>query len=207
MQNNVVFWSDDALQNIQSALEQAALIVGTSDTVFGFLAIPTQAGFEVLNRVKGRSEKPYLVLVGSQQDALALCAEQDRQKLQRLMSHFWPGPLTLIVRAKESVPSYMKSKEGTIAMRLPDHTGLQKLLKRIPVLFSTSANYAGHPVPHDKKDVDPTIIAQCAYFVLDEHSQSQPSLPSTILDCTEEPFKIVREGAISRARIAQVCDQ
>lgn len=200
-----VLWSYSDIPTIQEALEQGRVVVGTSDTVYGLLASPTQKGFDALNTIKGRSEKPYLLITGSVEKALSLCAQDDQQKLRICMEALWPGPITLIVRAKESVPKYMCSKDGTIALRIPAHEGFQLLLEKIPYLFSTSANLTGHPVPHCAQDVDQAILNECALIVMDAKEDKVATVPSTIIDCTHEPFKIVREGAMDISSLKNKC--
>ncbi len=205
MQKKIIVWSPDEITKIQAALEDGRVVVGTSDTVFGLLAVPTQKGFNTLNAIKGRSEKPYLIITSSPDKALELCAQENQAELLRCMDACWPGPITIIAQAKESVPAYMKSQEGTIAIRVPDHNGFQLLLKKIPYLFSTSANLAGQPVPHSMRDLDPAIVDQCAFVIVEKKENKESVVPSTIIDCTQVPFKVVREGAVTREELKNKC--
>ncbi len=195
MKSNTLSWHEkNTISRLINAFSDNHLVVGTSDTVLGFLAPLTQLGFLALNRLKGRQEKPYIILVGNR-DALGSLVEIKSLQIEKLIG-CWPAPLTLIFKAKESVPAYMKSKDGTIAIRMPNHAGLLSLLQQVPGLFSTSANKAGQPVPLSIQDLDPEIIAAVDYLVVDEQAESS-TLPSTILDCTGEQIKLVREGAYS----------
>ena len=199
-------WSESAIPMLYQALINGAVLVGTSDTVFGLLAMADQTGFDMLNAIKGRSEKPYLIITGSLCQALELCVQENKQELLHCMQACWPGPVTMIVKAKESVPVYMKSKEGTIAIRVPDHKGLKMLLEKIPYLFSTSANRAGEPVPQRAQDLDSSIIEQSIHVVVEEQESEQPAAPSTIIDCTQMPFKVVREGAVTFQELKNKCE-
>jgi len=206
MQEKIIFWSLDMIPKMRVILEGGNVILGTSDTVFGLLAMPTREGFNALNAIKGRSEKPYLIITGSPEKALDLCAQKDQQELLRCMQSCWPGPITMIVKAKKSVPEYMKSKEGTIAIRVPDHAGFKMLLKEMPYLFSTSANLTGQPVPHSVQDLDPVIVDQCALVIIEKKENKKSVLPSTIIDCTQMPFKVMREGAVSIEELKEKCE-
>jgi len=97
--------------------------------------------------------------------------------------------------AKQSIPDFMKSKKGTIALRVPDHTGLQKLLPHFTGLFSTSANIGGNPIPRTIEEIDERIVKQIACVVLDKKEKQVTSLPSTIIDCSGNNITVVREGA------------
>ena len=199
--NGVLVWSEAHIACIIQSLQKGKVLVGTSDTVLGLFAIPSLAGFNTLNDIKGRQNKPYLLIIGSIDHALSYVDQQYHKTILALMQACWPGPVTLILPAKDSVPDYMKSEQGSIALRYPQHEGLQVVLKKIPALFSTSANRAGGAIPHRAQDIDPIIRAACPYMVLDAQEKADPVLllPSTIIDCTAVPYKIVREGAFSQA--------
>ena len=89
----------------------------------------------------------------------------------------------------------MQSRQGTIALRVPDHAGLQKLLPHFTGLFSTSANISDNPVPRTIKDVDERIVKQVAYAVIDKKEKSIELLESTITDCSGDHITVVCEGA------------
>lgn len=201
MISKTLSWTqENSIPRLLNAFSQNYLVVGTSDTVAGFLAPLNQTGFNALNMIKGRQEKPYLILIGNV-SAVAALAENYSLQVEKLVS-CWPGPLTLILRAKKAVPDYMKSKEGTIALRMPNHAGLLALLQELPGLFSTSANKAGQPVPTSIDAIDPDILNNLD-LVVNDGEQGGPisTVPSTILDCTGDVVKLVREGAYSLERL------
>ena len=184
----------NTISRLVTSLSGNHLIVGTSDTVLGFLAPLTECGFLLLNKAKIRQEKPYIILVGNRV-YLESIIEIKSFQIEKLIS-CWPAPLTLIFRAKDAVPVFMKSKNGTIAVRMPNHQGLLALLQQIPGLFSTSANKASEPIPKSIDELDPDIVAAVDYLVVDE-KESPAVVPSTILDCTGDQIRLVREGAYS----------
>ncbi len=81
-----------------------------------------------------------------------------------------------------------------IALRVPDHAGLQKLLPHFTDLFSTSANISGNPVSRTIKDVDERIVKQVAYAVIDKKEKSIELLESTITDCSGDYIIVVCES-------------
>lgn len=189
-------WAHADILEIASVLESGHIVVGTSDTVLGLLATTTEQGFDALNRIKGRSEKPYLVLAHNMEKALALTTLAHDQTLVDCLRACWPGPLTVILPANATVPTCLQSKEQAIAVRVPNHQGLQKLLTQIPYLFSTSANRTSQPVPHHVAAIDQSILDQCAYLITEHTVDTASTMPSTIIDCTQRPCTIIREGAI-----------
>ena len=188
-------WNDPkSIDLISKTLQKENIVVGSSDTVIGLLAPLTQKGFAQLNQIKERNQKPYLILVENLSKALKLSDDFKRPVVRALAERFWPGPLTLIVQAKKGIPDYWGSPKGAIAIRVPAHEGLQQLLTHFDGLFSTSANKTSKPIPHSFEDLDPSISAQVAYLV----EGPLYDTPSTIVDVTQEPFTIVRQGAISQ---------
>jgi len=198
--------------------------LGTSDTVLGLLAPLTRQGCVSLNTIKGRERKPYIVLIGSHHQIKQFCVISAPMEpiINCLIEKCWPGPLTLICKARQDLPDYLVSQEGTIALRVPQHAGLLSLLSdpEIPGLFSTSANKAGEPVPERLQDVHPQLLTMVDHYILDAQEKvisetpvitettkkTEKSLPSTILDCSkDEGIFVIREGAYSVDTIKQIC--
>lgn len=204
IRGNMLFWHDmAAIEQVNQALRADKVVLGTSDTVMGLLAPLTQCGFDRLNKIKGRQEKPYIVLVSDRAKISNFSSLAANPALIALMDYCWPGPLTLIVPAKSNVPDFMKSASGAIAVRLPRHEGLLALLDRHEGLFSTSANLAGRPVAQSIDDVDAVIKQSCELSIVD--ANSEPTiLPSTILDVTGDKVRVLREGAYPINQLEQI---
>jgi tRNA threonylcarbamoyl adenosine modification protein (Sua5/YciO/YrdC/YwlC family) len=203
--SKLMTWLDSTvLAKIDAVLESDGLIITDTDTVLGLLARCTQQSFDALNGCKGRQEKPYLLLVRDVTVAKKYVASTHHHSLDTLGAAFWPGEVTMIFPAAAHVPSFMCSREGTIALRVTQHPGLMRVLERHEILFSTSANKAGMPVPTSLDEVDESLKAHVELFVSQENPEPRQSLPSTIIDCTTVPLTIVREGAVSRQEIERV---
>lgn len=197
-------WDDkNTIESLQSYLNQGLAVVSTTDTVLGLLAPLTPTGFSALNRIKGRQNKPYLIVV-SDSSKIGHFADISTisESAQCLIAQCWPGPLTIIFKALPEVPDFMKSQDGTIAIRVPCHAGLLELLTHFPGLFSTSANLAGNPVPNTIDELDPALIRQVACVVNGTPGQDQPS---TMIDCSDDTVRIVREGAYSKEELSRLC--
>lgn len=191
-------WHDhEAEQKIIAALNQGAVVAGSSDTVIGLLAPFTAHGYRALNQIKQRSKMPFLVLVKNSDQAMELAHMS--QRVESLAKEFWPGPLTLILPATQLAPNFAQSPTGGIALRMPRHAGLQAVLAQTGPLFSTSANLSGKPIAQTINEIDPKIKEQVALLVSDV--EEREGTPSTILDCTGGQIKLIREGAISKQRL------
>jgi L-threonylcarbamoyladenylate synthase len=200
-----LFWDNSAtLSLMQNELKKGEVLLAAGDTVLGLLADISMEGYLKLDDLKKRSQKPYLLLVENPKKALNFIEKSVENEIQieKLMSNCWPGPLTLILRAKDCVPLGVKSSEGNVALRMPAHEGLLALLHHFDALYSTSANTSGKPVPGDLDQVETTILDGVACVVLNEDQTAQ-MVPSTIIDCTGETVKIVREGAFAIDRLQE----
>jgi len=192
----IATWQDQNIsEQLLAILRKDGIIASSTDTILGLLAPLTQGGWQQLNEIKHREQKPYIILISDRKKAGLFCDELHLVKIEKIMKTYWPGPLTIILPAKNDLPDYLRSKDGTVALRVPDHAGLQKLLIHCDGLFSTSANLAGQPVPHSIQEMDDSIKDRVDALVIDAHPR-ETAVASTIIDCTGKDIRIVREGAI-----------
>lgn len=200
-----LLWGDsETLKAVEKELRDGGVVLAAGDTVFGLLADVSERGYVQLDSIKNRSKKPYLLLVADHKKALDLIDKSVIKicQIEKLLKLCWPGPATLIFRAKASVPQGVKSPEDNVAIRVPDHQGLLQLLQHFDALYSTSANTSGKPVPANLQDVEEGIMQAVACIILNEN-EAESTLPSTIIDCTGEKIKIVREGAFAVEKLAE----
>ena len=115
---------------------------------------------------------------------------------------FWPGPLTLIVKASAEVPEAFRSKEGTIGLRMPNNPCALELIDAVGCpLATTSANVSGERSASSFAELDPALCAQVAAVLSDGVDGGKSGVASTVIDCTQDHPLIVREGAITVADI------
>lgn len=208
MSKNRLDWTNQKdIGQLVTLLTQGNISIGTSDTVLGLLAPLSKSGLEGLNAIKGRKGKPYLILISNADSIRKFSDSKVYGSVERLINSCWPGPLTLIFNAKKSLPDFMKSKEGTVALRVPDHAGLQSVMKRVGPLFSTSANRKGYPTPTILNEVDQAILDNVDLVIEDKKIAQKEPVSSTILDCTGDEIKVVREGAYPIAVLETIASQ
>lgn len=176
-------------------LKNGGLIAFPTDTVYGVGAIYTNtAAVNRLYNVKSRAyNKAIPILVGRFSDAWSL-SKKVPQSAQNLAKAFWPGPLSLIVYKNNSVPTIV-APGPTVALRSPNHSWLLELLNRVGPLAVSSANKSGEPDPISYNEVQSSLGNQIDLIVSDK--SLQPSLSSTVVDCSVDPPKVTREGPIS----------
>lgn len=196
----------DNRQLLIDSLKKGGVCIATTDTVLGLMAACTKEGAENLNKVKKRHDKPFIVLLGTVDDAIKFSDRNISEKNIQLMQRVWPGPVTIIVKAYELLPDFLKGSDGSIALRVPRHDGLQEVAQALGGVFSTSANQTGQPVAVRIEDINEGLLSLVDYIVIDELT-TYPDTPSTIVDARTDDIKIIREGAIPAYMISDIVNK
>lgn len=192
-----IYWDDEAtIALIEKEFSIEKPVLAASDTVLGLLAPLSKKTYDAFDRIKKRVGKPYLILVGSHTNIGEFVDNSQLLQLENFSDKIWPGPVTVICKAKAGLPAFLQSNEKTVALRIPAHVGLQKLLKKHQGLFSTSANIAGKPVPYTLQDLDKDIEKNFNFMVLNREDGNRVP-PSTIIDISQGDIRLVRQGEFS----------
>ncbi len=185
-----------------AVLARGELVAFPTDTVYGLGvdAFNDQA-VRKLYLAKGRShEKAIPVLVANLEQFVDVV---DRTTLttMRLVEKFWPGPLTIILGQASGLASSI-SAHGTVGVRIPDHPIAQELILEAGPLAVTSANRSGDPEACTAEEIETNLGAQ-VHLIIDD-GRTLGGRPSTVVDCTQDPPKILRVGPISEGEIHTV---
>ncbi|GAB3189956.1 hypothetical protein GCM10027061_12340 [Nesterenkonia suensis] len=185
------------------AVQRGDCVVLPTDTVYGIGvdAFSPQA-VSILLAAKGRNRTmPPPVLIGEQAVMAALAAEVP-EAAHRLAEAFWPGALTLILQAQPSLAWDLGETRGTVALRMPaDDLALDLLTQTGPMAVS-SANRTGLPAATTVAQAR-EMLGEAVSIYLDDGTR-ETTAPSTIVDCTRELPRVVRDGAISLAELQAV---
>ena len=185
-------------------LKEGKLVAVPTETVYGLasnamLEASVQANYEA----KGRPEtKPLNVLVDGMAMVEKVCKEitPDTYKLAEA---FWPGPLTMILQGRGNLPAIVPAGGSTQGVRCPDHPDTLAVIRALgEPLACPSANLSGHPSPKSAGDVLSQLAGRID-AVLDGGPCSV-GVESTILDLTVTPYRILRQGGLSKADIEAV---
>jgi len=191
----------ELLAQAVEVLRRGGLVAFPTDTLYALGADALDpASIERVMAVKGRAHgKPLSVLVPSIEGCLALVGPVS-DEVRGLLQAFWPGPLTVVVKASAKFPAALTAATGTVGLRMPGSLVAQRLLAGFggPVI-GTSANKAGGADPADAKTVQKAIGGQID-LVLDG-GRVALGVPSTVVDCAVRPARILREGAIPAATL------
>ncbi len=186
------------------ALAQGRLVVLPTDTVYGIAADALQAdAVQGLLDAKQRGrDMPPPVLIAEPAMLRALAASVSAE-VNEVAKRFWPGALTLIMKAQGSLRMDLGRTEGTIAVRVPDHEQTRELLRRTGPLAVSSANISGEP-PATSIDEAIAQLGDSVAVYLDGGPTPGP-VASTIVELSQTPGgRIIRQGVIGFAELAEV---
>jgi L-threonylcarbamoyladenylate synthase len=183
-----------ALERAARVLLAGGLLIYPTDTQYalGGRAVDPAVGRRV-RAAKGRAERKPLPLVAADA-AQAAGLVVWSAGAQRLAERFWPGPLTLVLPAVDGLPEDVTQGTGTLAVRVPALRLARELCSRAGPLISTSANRAGAPGPVECAEALAQVGA-AADLALD--AGPGRTSPSTIVDLTCSPPRLLREGAVA----------
>lgn len=186
------------------ALRDGLVAIVATDTVYGLAALPGSAGYASIFELKERPADQALPWLVHDVDVLDVLADDVPVYARRLAQMFWPGALTLVLRASRlACESGDVAADGTIALRCPDDADLLALLDELGgPLACTSANVHGEPAPSCLADVPIPMRALPGGELLPEACFDGRA--STIVDCTGPYPKILREGPIPEQVILDV---
>lgn len=189
---------------VASCLEKGMVAALPTDTFYGLAVDPVNLrAVEQIYELKTRAKyKPLSLLTADVAQAYELAREVDGA-FDRLAERFWPGPLTLIVRAGSKLPLRVTAYTGNVALRVPEAPIARAVSARLGLpITATSANIAGAPectyagcVREQLGDKIPLIV---------DGGPTARSVPTTIVDLSGggQSWMIVREGAIPTHEIA-----
>lgn len=189
-------------QEALRALRRGEPVIFPTDTLFGLgVSVKHASSPDVLYSIKQRdAKKPVAWLVGSVED-LERYGKMIPDFALVLARTFWPGSLTIIVRASDEVPTAFRSAEDTIGLRMPANETARGLIQELGCpIATTSANLSGQKNAVAFDAIDPQVLVAVGAAVNDDEVKS--GIASTIVDCSSGDHPLLtREGAITVADI------
>jgi tRNA threonylcarbamoyl adenosine modification protein (Sua5/YciO/YrdC/YwlC family) len=191
------------MRQAKLALAKGDLVVVPTDTVYGLAADAFSASaVQALLDAKGRGrQSPPPVLIPNI-DSLYALADTVSDTTLKLAEKYWPGPLTMILRAQPSLHWDLGETKGTVALRVPNHKITLALLAESGPLAVSSANLTGEPAATDAQQALDYLGDKVAVYL--DGGQAAIGEASTILDLTGEKIRIVREGVLKRTELAEL---
>lgn len=188
-------------------LDRGEVVVIPTDTVYGLAADAFNVkGVELLTATKGLEKAlPPTVLIPRFETMSALATDLPLIANQ-LAAAFWPGALTMVLKAQSTLNWDLGETRGTVALRVPDHKITLALLEDTGPLAVTSANKAGEPAAVTAQQAADYFESKVSVYL--DAGNSAKGEASTILDLSQvrdgQPIRVLRKGAISLDRIRSV---
>ena len=185
-------------------LDEGKLVAIPTETVYGLAGNATNA--EVVAKIFEAKNRPTfdpLIVHIYSHDQLNELAEPVTEIAQKLMSAFWPGPLTVLLKRKEIIPDLVTSGLDTVAIRMPQHELARELLSTLSYpLAAPSANPFGYISPTSAQHVQDQLGDKIDYIL--DGGECSVGLESTIVSFEEEVPTVLRLGGISVEDIEKV---
>ncbi|NKB89919.1 MAG: threonylcarbamoyl-AMP synthase [Acidobacteria bacterium] len=194
-------WSVDAAR----ALREGGVVAVATDTFYGLAAdCRSPQGIERVLAMKDRQLKNPLLLLVDDVKQIDIVANRGDERLEALASDIWPGPLTVVLPARGRLHPALVGSSGGVAVRLPDCPAPRRIARELGApITGTSANRTGAPPALTVPSIDlPTASLAGAV----DSGAAPGGAPSTLVDLTCVPARILREGAIPTHSVALSLD-
>lgn len=193
-------YKQNEIDELAEILKKDGAISVPTDTVYGVCArINSIQARDNLAKIKNRPSSKLFPVMCSDEEQIKSIAIVD-ERAEKIIHNFMPGPITLILKKRSEVPEYINNGEATIAIRMATSKALEELIRKTgSPLFMSSANQSGEATCTNLDEIEK------ACPTLDGMMEGSVSFgkASTIVDCTSEEIKILREGPISLEEIME----
>ncbi|KAB2879217.1 threonylcarbamoyl-AMP synthase [bacterium] len=185
-------------------LQQGELVAFPTETVYGLGANALSSkAIRKIFKAKGRpSDNPLIIHIADKKQLYAL-AKSVPPSAEKLIRKFWPGPLTIVFKKSDVVPSEISAGLNTVAIRLPKHKIARELIRGCGFpLAAPSANCSGKPSPTDAAHVIHDLNSRIACVI--DGGPTLVGLESTVIDLTKKVPVILRPGKITQNEIRKI---
>ena len=183
-----------AIQSAAQIVKKGGVIVYPTDTVYGLGCNPfNENAVKRLLKIKGERTKPLPILASNIKEIEKIV--QTTEKAIKLVKKFWPGPLTVVLPQKSSLPNTVTCNLGSVAVRVPNHQVALELIRLSGgLLVGTSANKSGKKPSRTALDAAEEIGGEVDIIL--DGGPTPIGASSTVIDLTGEKPKILRKGPI-----------
>jgi L-threonylcarbamoyladenylate synthase len=196
--------TEDEIAQAAALLQEGEVVAFPTETVYGLGANAFDtAAVDKIFAAKGRpSDNPLIVHIAHRSDVDKL-ARLVPEGAVKCMERFWPGPLTLVLPARDDVPKNVTAGLDTVGIRMPDHVTALALIDRAGVpLAAPSANRSGRPSPTLAEHVLEDLSGRIAGVV--DGGAAGVGVESTVLDFSGAAPMILRPGGVTREMLQEV---
>ena len=179
-------------------LHEGEVLAFSTDTVWGFGCLPEdKTAAENIYRIKNRDSRKPLILMSDDFEVLKKYIKNVPNYAYKLIEKYLPGGLTLIFEKSALCPDYITSFQQTVGVRIPDSEDFKSLIKNIKqrVLATTSCNITNEPPVKNYKEAKEKF-GNCATIIKPITDIEHKNLPSTVILCNQDEYKILRQGSV-----------
>lgn len=191
---------EKALYNAVEVLDKGGIVAYPTETFYGLgVKFDMEDALKKLYAIKQRHKEKAMPLIIGDKRLLSILTAYTNNTALSIMERYWPGPLTLLLSAKENLSKFITAGTNKVAVRIPGESFALHLarLADFPIT-ATSANVSGMPPAQDAETVVKYFNDRIELIV--DGGRTPGGLPSTIVDVTGEKIKVLREGAIELLR-------
>lgn len=194
-------YKENEIDELAQILKKDGVISVPTDTVYGICAcMNSKKAYNNLVTVKNRPDTKLFPIMCADEEQIKRISIVD-EKIEKIINKLMPGPITLILNKKPEIPAYVNNGGETIAVRMATSKALENLIRKAgSPLFMTSANQSGEPISNNLDEIEQSCP------LLDGMMEGKISFGkgSTILDCTSDELKILRQGPITVEQIKSI---
>jgi L-threonylcarbamoyladenylate synthase len=187
-----------------AALQHGEAIAFPTETLYGLGADALNAAaVENIYRLKGRDPANPIPLLVADRAMLDLLVSEIPPLAERLITKFWPGPLTLVLPARRDIPAPLLNSAGGVGIRISSQPIATELVQRLGrPLTATSANPSRKPPARTVEEARNYFAADIAVFV--DGGPLVSKTGSTVVAISRDKIKIIREGEIVRSELEKI---
>ncbi|MGD0290948.1 MAG: L-threonylcarbamoyladenylate synthase [Candidatus Binataceae bacterium] len=188
--------ADESIAEAIAALRAGEVIVYPTETFYGLGADAfAPAALERIFAIKGRDAAKAIALIAHDSAAAFAVAREVPQSARKLARAFWPGPLTLVMPARDGLPAALIGPDGGVGVRVSSHPVARALAQGLGrAITATSANRSGAAPARTIAEARSSLQAAVKIFV--EGGTLTGGAPSTIVQCDSTGWRLLRAGAI-----------
>ncbi|MDD6920579.1 MAG: L-threonylcarbamoyladenylate synthase [Eubacteriales bacterium] len=204
IETKILSTTEENLKLAGNIIRDGGIVAFPTETVYGLGANGMNAdSVKKIFVAKGRPSDNPLILHISDIEQLYDLAEEVTEECKKLIEAFWPGPLTVVVKAKKNIPVQTRGGLDTVGIRLPQNFVAQKIIENANVpIAAPSANLSGKPSPTKYNHVIDDMQGRIDAIVCGEDCKI--GVESTVISVFDENITILRPGKISKKEIETV---
>lgn len=189
---------EQLLKPAVKAIKEGGLVIIPTETVYGIAA--DCFNISAVNKIFLVKNRPYsdpLIVHISEYSQMLQLVKHCPDDVKKIVDTFWPGPLTLVLTKNENVPDIVTAGRNTVAIRMPEDNIARKFIDMCgkPLVVPSANIFSRVPavkIEHIIKDFKNEKEIKYVIYT----GQTKYGVESTVIDCTEYPYKVLRYGAI-----------